>query len=106
MDATVKQAKAIIGSRLYSAYYLSVCGEVDAADANMKLAEGVYSIYKAEHKSAWRRVGFSFDDMKNKMKNLVRQRLQDMQNYEQRRRKIEETPTVQKKLKKLPNATF
>ena len=95
-DATVKQAKAIVSSRLYTAYYLSACGEDDAADANMKLAEGVYNVYKQEHLSSWRRVGFSFDDMKDKMKGVVVQTLQKMQTLEERRRMLEESPNPEK----------
>ena len=95
-DATIKQAEAIVGSRLYTAYYLSSCGEDDAADASMKLAEGVYNIYKQEHLSSWRRVGFSFDDMKDKMKMVVGQTLQNMQKFDQRRRMIEESPAPEK----------
>ncbi len=105
-DASVKQAKAIVGSKLYSAYYLAACGEVDASDANMKLAEGIYNIYKTEHLSSWRRVGFSFDDMKKKMQSLVRQRLQEMKEYEEMRRKIGEAPSTQKQLNKIPKQIF
>ena len=91
-DATVKQAEAIVGSKLYSAYYLSACGEEEAADANIRLAEGVYNIYKKEHESSWTRVGFSFTEMQKKMKGVVMKNLLAMKKYEERRRMVEEAP--------------
>ena len=87
-DATVKQAKAIIGSRLYSAYYFTACGETDAADSNIKLAEGIYNIYKKEHAVSWKRVGFSFIKLREKMKDMVKERLLQLKEYSERKRML------------------
>jgi len=102
-DATVKQGKAIIGSMLYQAYYFYACGEDDSADAHMKLAEGLYNIYKKEHKSSWERVGFPLDDLKTAMKDVVKNRLRELKKYADMKRRIEQAPADQDKEKnKIP----
>ena len=95
-DATVKQAKAIIASRLYSGYYLAACGEDEPADAQIKFAEGLYNVYKTQHQSSWRRVGFDFEPLKKKMKELVLKQLRAIKEYAERTRRMSNPPALQK----------
>ncbi|MCK5844100.1 MAG: hypothetical protein KAG97_05285 [Victivallales bacterium] len=75
-DATTKQAMNIIGGLVYSAYYMYACGSEDEADGHIKLAEGVYNVYKKDHADTWERVGLPpFEEIKKKMANLCRQNL-------------------------------
>ena len=93
-EASIKQAEAIIGSRIYAAYYLDACGENEAANAHMKLAEGLYKIYKNEHTSSWRRVGFDYDKLKQAQKERVKQQLAALKKYSEMKRNIEKNRKV------------
>ncbi|NOY76093.1 MAG: hypothetical protein GXP32_09950, partial [Kiritimatiellaeota bacterium] len=84
-DATTKQAMDIIGGLVYSAYYMYACGSEEEADGHIKLAEGVYNVYKSEHKDTWKRVGLpSFEDIKRKMGELCRKNLMYLKQYSER----------------------
>jgi hypothetical protein len=75
-DATTKQAMNVIGGLVYSAYYMYACGSEDEADGHIRLAEGVYNVYKKDHADTWKRVGLPpFEDIKKKMAALCRQNL-------------------------------
>ena len=101
-DATTKQAMDIIGGLVYSAYYMYACGSEDEADGHLRLAEGVYNVYKSEHADTWKRVGLpSFDDIKKKMAKLCKNNLMYLKRYASRlRNTTAEKPTDTKTAEK------
>ena len=90
-DATTKQAMDIIGGLVYSAYYMYACGSEEEADGHLKLAEGVYNVYKSEHLDTWKRVGLPpFEDIKKRMANSCRKNLMTLKEYSSRLSKTAE----------------
>ena len=82
-SATVKQIQSIVGSMIYQSYYLAACGEEDAANSHMQLARGVFNIYKKQHLSTWKRVGFSFELMNKQMKKMCLNTLASLKKYKE-----------------------
>jgi len=74
-DATLKQAYDLIGGMIYRSLYMAVAGEEDAAEGNLKLAKGLYTVYQKEHGTDDNvRTGLeSFKEIKQAVTNAFKQ---------------------------------